>query len=647
MEEWVGWQWHRLITRAADRQHADARVTLAQMERTLGLMFRAGGGSASVRMTSATATRVGGARHWLQKVAGSGTHANLPRLDEQALALPPELAVFDTAALNRDLYLWLAALAACAVEGSGHWLNDNLAAAERVLLRYPGLRPRLDRLVQAHLQQRPDPASLKKPQQDAERAVRETLEKMGSPARIEGSAGVGPRDVAPVWLWLESAAMDSPTPSEAREPATGDDAPGGQRAKGKDRKRRRAEQVTDERHRAPLMMFFRAESILSWGEFVKVNRASDDDPDDNASKVADDMDVISVAPDGETTASRVRFDLDLPSAAADDRPLGPGVLLPEWDYKRARLVPDHCSAQCLVAQPGTVFQASPELRATTRRVRRRLEVLRAAPRRSHARTEGEELDLDAWVRHQVEGAGAGQWRSEAPAVFSRRERTERSLATLLLADLSLSTDAYVWNGPPAVERGSAASKLLRLGAAPESVASGVPEQRVIDVIRDALYVFGEALHAGGDAFEMLGFSSVRRQNVRIQHLKGFDEPWNETARQRVGAVKPGYYTRMGAAIRLATQRLSKRPERQRLLLLLTDGKPNDLDVYEGRYGLEDTRHAIQSARDAGLTPFCVTIDEDAHDYLPMLFGQQGYARVQRPRDLVHKLAHVYAALTRP
>ena len=85
----------------------------------------------------------------------------------------------------------------------------------------------------------------------------------------------------------------------------------------------------------------------------------------------------------------------------------------------------------------------------------------------------------------------------------------------------------------------------------------------------------------------------------------------------------------GAAVRDATQRLSARPERQRLLLVLTDGKPNDIDVYEGRYGLEDTRHAIQEARAAGLIPFCVTIDHEAHQYLPMLFGAQGYALVHR------------------
>ena len=417
-----------------------------------------------------------------------------------------------------------------------------------------------------------------------------------------------PDEVAPVWLWLDTTQAASAAPvvrdqtpetSNAQRPAAPTDA-----------RRRRAQAVADDRDKAPLMMFFRAESILSWGEFIKVNRASDDEDDGNALAAANDMEVLAIAPGGQTTASRVKFDLDLPSAAADDRPLGPGIHLPEWDWRRSTLLQDHCALQTLVTQAPPSFVPPPALRVTARRVRRRMEVLRAGMGRLHAQPEGEELDLDAWVRHHVESAA--EPRSESPAVFNRRVRSERSLATLLLADLSLSTDAYA-----------------------------TQTARVIDVIRDALYVFGEALSASGDPFEMLGFSSVRRLNVRIHQLKGFDEHWGASTRDRVGAIKPGYYTRMGAAIRHATARLSERPEHQRLLLLLTDGKPNDLDVYEGRYGLEDTRHAVLAARSAGLLPFCITIDETAHDYLPTLFGDQGYALVRRPQDLVNKLSAVH------
>jgi nitric oxide reductase NorD protein len=80
-------------------------------------------------------------------------------------------------------------------------------------------------------------------------------------------------------------------------------------------------------------------------------------------------------------------------------------------------------------------------------------------------------------------------------------------------------------------------------------------------------------------------------------------------------------------------------------MLLTDGKPNDLDIYEGRYGLEDTHQAVLEARAAGLAPFCITIDEKAHDYLPMLFGQHGYAMVRKPQDLINQLTQAWATLS--
>lgn len=629
MEEWIGQLWHRLVTRWAEPANAAAAVSLDEMRKPLGLLLRCGGGPAGMRIGPAAARGHGAPRGWAQRVAGSGTRAALPELRSDLLALPPTVAVFADKALNRSLYLWLAALAsqwgtANPPQGSG-WLGHNLAAARATLGTFPGLAGTYAQLRQAQLALRAPTAHLRGPAAQAEAWVQRALRGEfddGVPAHTAWPHDLGPAAVAPVWLWLDGGSgtageapvrqAQPPAPQAAREAAA---APAPE-----DRTRRKAERVRDERHAAPLMLFFRAESILSWGEFTKVQRADDDSDDGNALEAARDMDLLAIADDpgnANRLAARVRFDLDLPSAAADDVALGPGQHLPEWDWKAGVLRPAHCAVQCRVARDAAPFTPGAQLRTTVRQVRRRLEVLRAAPLRAHAQADGDELDLDAWVRH---AADAAAWRSESPAVWQRRVRAERSLATLLLADLSLSTDAHV-------------------------AGTGQP-MRVVDVIRDALYVFGEALAAGGDTFEMLGFSSVRRQNVRIQHLKGFDEAWTTTARARVGAIKPGYYTRMGAAIRHATARLAARPERQRLLLLLTDGKPNDLDVYEGRYGLEDTRHAVQEARAQGLTPFAVTIDDAGHDYLPYLFGRQGYALVHRPRDLAQRLAAVYSQLTR-
>lgn len=628
MEEWIGQQWHRLVTRWAEPGHAAAAVSLDEMRKPLGLLLRCGGGPAGMRIGPAAARSHGGPRGWAQRVAGGGTRAALPELHGDLLALPPTVAVFADKALNRSLYLWLAALASqwgtVAAHHGDSWLSHNVAAARATLATFPGLATAYAQLRQAQLALRPSPGALRGPAAEAEAWVQRALRgewDHGFPKDVAWPKGLTPTNVAPVWLWLEGC--DTTTADAPRRQAQ---SPGDRSANDaaplapEDRTRRKAERVRDERHAAPLMLFFRAESILSWGEFTKVQRADDDSDDGNALEAARDMDVLSIAEDpgnANRLAARVRFDLDLPSAAADDVVLGPGEHLPEWDWKAGVLRPAHCAVQCRVARETTPFTPDAQLRTTVRQVRRRLEVLRAAPLRAHAQADGDELDVDAWVRH---AADAAAWRSESPAVWQRRVRAERSLATLLLADLSVSTDAHV-------------------------AGAGRP-MRVVDVIRDALYVFGEALTAGGDTFEMLGFSSVRRQNVRIQHLKGFDEAWTGAARARVGAIKPGYYTRMGAAIRHATARLAARPERQRLLLLLTDGKPNDLDVYEGRYGLEDTRHAVQEARAQGLTPFAVTIDDAGHDYLPYLFGQQGYALVHRPRDLAQRLAAVYSQLTR-
>ena len=609
MEEMVGRWWHEALTRLTQPANVGATVRLPDVQKSIGLLFRSAGGAGSLRIAEAGVQRTGGPRPWLYRIAGSGERAALTVLEPDVLALPPVIAAFADPRLNRDLYLWLALLSAH-YQHHGHWIADNRNATKRTLTAFPGFQTRYRQLCDAHRAQRPDPAGMKGRAALAEYAVQSVL--AGNSDVCDDFTSV---DVAPVWLWVHAGQALAPAakPRDGTQPAeTESRAP-----TAADLQRRRTHTAQDASERNALVLPFRAEALMSWNDLVRVNRSTDDEEDGNALRAANDMEQLSVAPDGQTLASRVRFDLDLPSASADDMPMGPGQPFPEWDYKHAVLRPAHCTVQVMVARPATDFIPPPALRHTAHQLRRRLEVLRDAPRLIRGQDSGDDIDLDAWVRLQADDQGQGQLRSDTPAVYTRRSRGDRSLATLLLADLSLSTDAYASN-----------------------------EARVIDVIRDALYVFGEALSAVGDPFSMWGFSSVRRQNVRMQHLKGFEERWSDASRARVSAIRPGYYTRMGAAIRHATAQLGPRPERRRLLMLLTDGKPNDLDVYEGRYGLEDTRHAIHEARAAGLTPFCVTIDAAAHDYLPMLFGRQGYAMVHRPQDLVRRLTQAWSTLVR-
>jgi nitric oxide reductase NorD protein len=612
MEERVGALWHRLITRAAQRGYPEAAVALTDIEKTAGLLFRAFGGDPGLRIAPAAAIQHGARRHWLARVAGWGEKVTPACRDGETLQLPALLALLPQRELNRDLYLWLIALAAAhdEVDPDAPWWRQNQQGTLIALNRLPGLQPRYLRLVSATLELRIPPERLPPDEAAQENLLRQALCEPGSVVEMPAAH----RPLQPVSLWLYPAPPRTAAKSKRQDP--GQRQPGGGSSPTeRDRQRRRAEQVDLPERKNSFLLPFRAESLLSWAEFVRVNRPTDDDPEPNAARAADDMEVLSVTRDGSNTASRVRFDLDLPSASEDDLPLGAGLKLPEWDYRKQTLLPDYCLVQEMLARRAQPCELPPALRRDAQRLRRQFEILRPGRSWRRAQPDGEELDLDACVRHAADCASGGH--SYERGLYRQLARQERDLACLLLADLSLSTDAWVNN------RG-----------------------RVIEMIRDSLFLFAEALTATGDCFALYGFSSRKRQHVRVQRIKSFSERYNAVVRGRINAIKPGYYTRMGAAVRYAAGMLQPQTATRRLLLLLTDGKPNDLDHYEGRYGIEDTRMALLEARREGLHPFCVTIDQEADDYLHYLFGKDSFVLIRHPEDLPRQLLLLYTRLTR-
>jgi len=360
---------------------------------------------------------------------------------------------------------------------------------------------------------------------------------------------------------------------------------------------------------------FRAESLLSWADFIRVNRPVEEDDGADSRRMADSVDRLALVQDGQRVSARVKFDLDLPSAAEDDLALGPGHRLPEWDYRRRVLMPDWCRVQPMLARHSVPTPLPPHLRGTARRLRAQLASLAPARRWQNAEQDGSEPDIDACVRAAADRAPGLPHATRG--LYRAQTRRDRDLACLMLADLSLSTDAWVSD-----------------------------TQRVIDVIRDSLMVFAEALATTGDPFAIYGFSSLKRSLVRFHDIKHFDEPLGADVRGRIAALRPGYYTRLGAALRESTRRLAPRRAARRVLMLLSDGKPHDIDNYDGRHGIEDTRAAVLEARRAGVRPFCVTIDRDGAGYLAHVFGRDGYVVVRRPADLPARLPMLYAQLSR-
>ncbi|NMG73399.1 nitric oxide reductase activation protein NorD [Aromatoleum diolicum] len=621
MEEVVGKLWHRWVTRTAIGNHPEAVVKLKEIERTAGVFFRALGGDSGLRVAAATNDEHGARRSLLARIAGAGDRAARARMDPSTLRLPPEIDLFPERSLNRDLYLWLAALAAAhdGIEAEGcdeaaKTFRTNQFATCAALHAWPGLEPRYRRLVAAYLPTRPQPEKLPAAEAERERAIRRALEAPGTvftlPAVPEGTP-----PAHPVMLWLTGSLCSAGSATRRSGADPEQTADGGPPAfEETERRAHRAEQVDMPQEKNGLLLMFRAESLLAVAEFLRINRPTDDDPDPNAADAARDLDHLSLTQDNERVASKVRFDLDLPSAAEDDVVLGPGIPLPEWDYRKGILLEDHVRLAELAARDAPACPLPENLRRTARRLHQQFAALQPGRRWIKAQADGSELDLDAVVRAQTDRAVG---RHPSDQLYLSLEKRERDLACMVLADLSLSTDSWVSS-----------------------------EARVIDVIRDTLLLFGEALGATGDRFALAGFSSVKRSQVRFHRLKDFGDRFDDRIRGRIVAIKPGYYTRLGAAIRRASQLLAAEQASRRILLILSDGKPNDLDLYEGRYGIEDTRVAVGEARKQGLVPFCVTIDREGAGYLPHLFGPAGFAVIRKPEELPARLPMFYAQLTR-
>ncbi len=609
MEEYVGELWDRLITGAAEKRHAAATVKLDDIAKSAAIFFRALGGDPGLGISAAPAVRHGARRRLLQRMAGSGEKVELSWRDGEVLRLPSQIGLFAEYALNRDLYFWLVALAAVDTDNNQPWIVRNQQATQSTLQRFPGLQSRYTRLVDALLAMRIPPHKLLADEAEQEHAIRQALQQPGSVNEIT----LAKCPFQPVPLWPHP---NPPVNGESTAAGAGSPEQAGNATQKKNRRKHLAQRTDVKEDKNGFLMMFRAESLFSWSEFVKVNRPQDEEDDtETAQLAAEDMDSLTIARNGKASAANVRFDLDLPAGAADDTPLGEGVLLPEWNWKKQVLQPDYCSLQQLIATDAKPCELPHNLKNTANRLRRQFQALTPTRHWLRGQQDGEELDLDAWV--QLTSERNSTMPTSEHGLYRAQVNQERDLACLLLADLSLSTDAYVSN-----------------------------HARVVDVIRDSLLLFSEALTATGDSFALYGFSSLKRSHVRFHYIKGFDEKYSNQVRGRITAIKPGYYTRMGAAIRQASSLLAQQKKRQRLLLILTDGKPNDLDQYEGRYGIEDTRVALIEARKLGLRPFCVTIDTEASDYLPHLFGAGGYVVIRNPEDLPKELPLLYAQMTR-
>lgn len=611
-EETVGNLWHGLAGGlGAAAAHPGAAATLAGLRPSLAMLLRALGGGAGVEIVEAPAAP---SRHRLsatRKLGAARETLHFPHFDGDRLRLPPAIDAFPDPALNRAAYMWLTALAAVAdipapdadaARADMAQIAAMAAAGARAAALCPGLAPAHDAMRRHVLATRSRPP-LPAREAEVERALRAALAGQ-APAPLSAPAGRGHMTFAPTPFWLT---LSPPTKAGEKPEHSDETAPAPAAATTK--RKMAARKTRDEANRRDSFIIHRFEAILSWVESMNLNRMIDDDDEDNAAKAADDQEEIILSRHDRKAATKLRMHLDLSPADAEHERLSGVFTYPEWDRRTRTYMPDHC--RVLEADAPTAATGfSPDPRAL-RRVRAQFETLRPRRIRAPRQLDGEELDLDAVIAARADMAATGRG---SDRIYQALRATDRDLAVAVLMDTSRSTEAAI------------------AGAS------------VIDVAREALAALAGGIDAAGDRLAVWGFSSLRRDRVFLTRCKTFAEPMSAEVSARICGLSPGHYTRLGAAVRHASAQLAQEGAAKKLLLVLTDGKPNDLDHYEGQHGVEDSAMAVREARRAGQIVHGVIIDEDGQDWFARIFARGGFSLLPDPARLTRALPDIYRSL---
>ena len=323
-------------------------------------------------------------------------------------------------------------------------------------------------------------------------------------------------------------------------------------------------------------------------------------------------DYLTPAGDGEYDPNRVFDQPEDPDAVWHGTYHEKGAeLYPEWDHGRQHYRKNWCVMREKNVPPvhDSFYRDTLDKYAgVVKQLRRKFEALRDENRLDKRQPQGDEIDLDALIEAL---ADARDGREMSDRLFVRLHRAERNIAVAFLVDMSGSTKGWI-----------------------------------NEAEREALILLCEALELLGDRYAIYGFSGTTRKRCELFRIKTFDERYGDEVQARISGIRPQEYTRMGFALRHMTKLLNRVEARTRVLVTLSDGRPDDyFDVYRGQYGIEDTRMALLEAARTGIHPFCITLDRDARDYLPHMYGAARYIILDDVRQLPVKVTDIYRRIT--
>ena len=595
-EESIGKIWDNFLKKKSSKSYKQSEVLFEEKSRSLKVFHQLLGGEEVKELHITDKRFVDTSRTFIEKLSGQGKNFFLSSQDEKALYLPASIANFKEKEKNEILYFWLVAMAAKTKTLKGTLLYKNYHASQILLATYPGFKSFYGEAMDLLIEQTPELSFVK------------SLEKK----HLTNGEFNNNLDTYPCPLWIY------PPLNSKNKYSDFDDEAEPERVEKKIQKtdtlkmKKQATQINDEKETDGLLAFL-PESIMSIMEMVNVDRSEDDSFDEDALYNAEDLDEITLGQKKANLSSRLKMDLDLAYDTKEEFPIGKGRFIDEWDYRKNAYLKNYVCVKPYLVTNIEPLRLPLRLKKTVTKIQNELDLMQLDRVKNNRLPYGDEINLDTWIDYK----GHQNKSSHHQNFYESFEKKLRDMSTLILADVSLSTEAGI-----------------------------TQEIRVIDMIRDGLIVFSEALEKLQDRFAIYTFSSLKNTNVRFEIIKNFKEKYTDNTRGRIDNIKAGYYTRLGAAVRESSNILNKQKTQNKLLLIISDGKPNDVDRYDGRYGIEDTKKSIEDARKMGIIPFCITIDLEAKEYLPYLFGRNGFKVVKDSKKLPESITEIYLNLTK-
>ncbi len=290
----------------------------------------------------------------------------------------------------------------------------------------------------------------------------------------------------------------------------------------------------------------------------------------------------------------------------------------EWDYQIQLHRPDWATVYERKQPLGMVEDITSiidEYRPVAHRIKQIIDLLTPeGVQRVRGLEDGDEVDINAAIDAMI---AIRMGEQPSPRITMRNVLKTRDLSVVLLLDLSESTNEPM-NGS---------------------------EKTVLQLTREAATLVSIAMEGIGDPFAIHGFASDGRHDVQYYRFKDFNQRFDDEAKSRLSGMKGGLSTRMGAALRHAGQHLLKQPERRKLVLLLTDGEPADIDERDPQHLRHDTKKAVEELYGTGVLTYCLTLDPNADDYVKRIFGANNYTVIDNVEKLPEQLPTLFASLT--